>query len=80
MPVVLRYKGYRFFFFSNEGNPRELPHIHVRMGSSTAKFWLRPSVTLANAYGLSATELNELEEVVLAHRELFERSWNEFFG
>ncbi len=23
MPVVLRFKGYTFFFFSNEGNPRE---------------------------------------------------------
>ncbi|MFD2294794.1 DUF2442 domain-containing protein [Massilia sp. GCM10020059] len=23
MPVVLRYKGYTFFFYSNEGIPRE---------------------------------------------------------
>ncbi len=23
MPVVLRYKGFRFFFYSNEGSPRE---------------------------------------------------------
>jgi hypothetical protein len=21
MPVIFRYEGYRFFFFSNEGNP-----------------------------------------------------------
>jgi hypothetical protein len=27
MPAVLRIKGYRFFFFSNEGN--EPIHIHV---------------------------------------------------
>jgi len=25
MPVVFRDKGFRFFFYSNEGNPRE-PH------------------------------------------------------
>ena len=24
MPVVFRYKGFRFFFYSNEGQPREL--------------------------------------------------------
>jgi hypothetical protein len=27
MPVVFRWKSYTFFFFSNEGNPRELPHM-----------------------------------------------------
>jgi len=30
MPVVLRYKGFRFFFYSNEDSPREPVHIHVR--------------------------------------------------
>jgi len=28
MPVVFRYRGYRFFFYSNEGDPREPLHIH----------------------------------------------------
>lgn len=30
MPVVFRWKGCKFFFFSNEGDPREALHIHVR--------------------------------------------------
>ncbi len=42
MPVVFRYKGYRFFFYSNEGNPREPLHIHVRKGDAIAKLWLEP--------------------------------------
>jgi hypothetical protein len=29
MPVVFRYRGFRFFFYSNEGNPREPVHIHA---------------------------------------------------
>ena len=29
MPVVLRIDGLRFLFYSNEGTPREPPHIHV---------------------------------------------------
>lgn len=34
MPVILRIKDYRFFFYSNEGNPREPAHIHVRRGGA----------------------------------------------
>lgn len=30
MPVILRIKGYSFFFYSNEGTPLEPQHIHVR--------------------------------------------------
>lgn len=29
MPVILRFKGYIFFFYSNEGNPLEPAHIHI---------------------------------------------------
>jgi hypothetical protein len=42
MPVILRYKGYTFFFFSNEGNPREPLHVHVRRAGVAAKFWVEP--------------------------------------
>ncbi|MDE2129128.1 MAG: DUF4160 domain-containing protein [Betaproteobacteria bacterium] len=37
MPVVFRHKGFRFFFFSNEGNPREPIHIHVMKDGIDAK-------------------------------------------
>jgi hypothetical protein len=47
MPVVFRYKGLRFFFYSNEGRPRELAHVHVRSGGSEAKLWLEPQVRVA---------------------------------
>ena len=80
MPVVLRYKGYTFFFFSHEGNPRETPHIHVRSGSTTAKFWLSPEVRLASSYDLSSGELTELARITAENRELFERTWHEYFG
>ena len=80
MPVVLRYKSYKFFFFSNEGNPRENPHIHVRSGSATAKFWLSPEVRLASSYDLSSGELTELAKITSENRELFERTWHEYFG
>lgn len=56
MPIVFRYHGYKFFFYSNEGNPREPIHIHVRQGRSEAKFWLDP-VYLASSDGFNATVL-----------------------
>jgi len=31
LPKVLEYKGYKFFFFSNEGNPLEPSHIHFKV-------------------------------------------------
>jgi len=47
MPVLFRYKGYRFFFYSNEGEPLEPLHIHVRKGELVAKFWIKPRISVA---------------------------------
>jgi hypothetical protein len=80
MPVILRYKGYTFFFFSNEGNPREPLHVHVRNAGMTAKIWIEPQVGVASSYGLSSQELSELTKVVMDNRQLIERTWHEFFG
>ncbi len=80
MPVILRYKGYKLFFFSNEGNPREPLHVHVRKAEASAKFWLEPQVALADSYGLSGQELRELAQVINDNRQLIERTWHEFFG
>ena len=80
MPVILRYKGYTFFFFSNEGNPREPLHVHVRRAEATAKFWIVPQVSVAESYGLTGQELSDLARVVADNRQLIERAWHEFFG
>ena len=80
MPVVFRYKGYRFFFHSNEGEPREPLHIHARRGESVAKFWLDPEAEVAEAYGMTAHELRELLDVAVERRAMIERYWDEHFG
>jgi len=33
---------FRFYFFSNEGDPREAIHIHVRGACGEAKYWVEP--------------------------------------
>ncbi|AHK79275.1 hypothetical protein M911_09090 [Ectothiorhodospira haloalkaliphila] len=78
MPVILRIKGLKFFFYSNEGQPPEPAHIHVRHAGSEAKFWLTPEVKLARNDGFDAHTLRRIEKLVTLHRKLFEDSWNEY--
>ena len=77
MPTVLRIDGYRFFFFSNEGN--EPVHIHVESGDGYCKFWINP-VILAYATGYDPTELNRIEKLVEKHSALIETAWHEYFS
>ena len=51
MPTVLRTDGFRFFFYSNEGDPREPVHIHVMKDGAEAKFWVEPEVRLDRSHG-----------------------------
>ena len=80
MPVVLGYRGFRFFFYSNEGSPREPAHVHVRGDGGEAKFWLHPQVRVAESVGLEARTLRELTGVVEGNAALLERAWNEYFA
>jgi hypothetical protein len=79
MPVVLRFKGFRFFFYSNEGSPREPVHIHVVGAGGEAKYWVSPAVALAESDGFDARTLKQLLAVVEENAELIERLWNEHF-
>lgn len=80
MPVVFRYRGFRFFFYSNEGSPREPVHVHAVGEEGEAKFWLRPAAHVAWSDGLSATTLRELTAEVQRQSALIERKWHEYFG
>ncbi len=77
MPTVLRWNGYRFYFFSNEGT--EPAHIHVDKAGSTAKFWLADG-SLARNIGFSRQEIGELSAKIQAEREVFAEAWRAHFG
>lgn len=79
MPEVFREGGFRFFFYANEGNPREPVHIHVEKAENEVKFWLRPEVKLAYNDGFDAATLRKLIELIYWRRDSLERKWNEFF-
>lgn len=60
MPKLFDWNGYRFHFFSNEGNPREPVHVHVTRAPATAKFSVTPEVSVACNRGYSAKVLRNL--------------------
>jgi hypothetical protein len=80
MPKVFDWNGYRFHFFSNEGDPREPVHVHVTRAPATAKFWIEPEVSLASNKGFSSKVLSQLMSVIESRAEEIERAWNDHFG
>ncbi|MCH9269847.1 DUF4160 domain-containing protein [Pantoea sp. SIMBA_133] len=80
MPVILRVRGFKFFFYSNEGNPLEPAHIHVRSAEGEAKFWTQGEVLLSTNDGFDSITLRELTKLVKVNQTLFVEAWNDYFS
>jgi len=80
VPLVFHERGYRFHFYSDEGDPREPIHVHIRKGRDNAKFWLHPEVTLAYNRGFSPRELGDFLRLIEARKDEVERAWNDHFA
>lgn len=76
MPTVLTKNGFRFYFYSEEGN--EPMHIHVAYGSARAKYWLKPDVILASSIGFKAKDIKKAKDLIKENRKLIEEKWNEY--
>jgi hypothetical protein len=76
MPIVVRDGGLRYFFYSNEGLPREPHHVHVK----GCQDWLDPDVAIADSYGFNSAELARILHTVSDNRDLILRAWHEHFG
>lgn len=76
-PTVVKEGAFRLFFFSRE----ELRmHVHVTHTDGEAKYWLEPSIALAQNFGLSAQQLHQAEQLVKTHEHRIRAAWNEYFG
>ena len=78
MPTVLRIDGYRFFFYSNEGN--EPAHVHVEKGDAEGKIWLEPSISISYLKGFNAGEQSDIMKIIRENFSLFTQKWYEYFG
>lgn len=77
MPTVLRIKGFRFHFYSDEG--AEPAHIHVRSGEGECKFWLSP-IPLARNRGIPAHQLSEIERLVFDNQQFLLEKFCDYHG
>lgn len=68
------------FFYSNEGNPLEPAHIHVRSAEGEAKFWTQGEVRLSTNDGFDSRTLRELTKLVKHNKTLFVEAWNDYFS
>ncbi|RLB57798.1 MAG: DUF4160 domain-containing protein [Deltaproteobacteria bacterium] len=77
MPTVFREAGFRFHFYSNEGN--EPPHVHITGKGGEMKVWI-PEMSVEFSYRLSASEQRKIISLVKKNLDLLLEKWNEFTG
>lgn len=76
-PTILRIKGYRFYFLSNEENRM---HVHIICAEGEAKFWIEPIVSLAIYHKLSSARLKEIQKLVEEHKNEISKEWKRYFS
>jgi Domain of unknown function (DUF4160) len=80
MPTIFTVQGYRFFFYSNEGDPCEPVHVHVRKGDADAKVLVEPEVVVMDSQGFSPRDLRFILTTVESRRVIIRSAWNDHFG
>lgn len=55
-------------------------HVHVQGQNGEAKFWLEPTVELAQHAGLSRREINEALYLVQEHENDIRSAWRKHFS
>jgi hypothetical protein len=76
MPTILLVKGWRIFFYSNEGN--EPMHIHARKGAAECKFRIdsaRFEIEEDFMNGLTPQLRREIRQIVFEHFEEICAAW-----
>ncbi len=77
MPVVLRVRGYKFWFY--EADLDEPPHVHVSKEHRQAKVWLSP-VAVARAGKFTRSELGEITRIIDENRDFLLQAWEKEQG
>ncbi|HTB32084.1 MAG TPA: DUF4160 domain-containing protein [Bacteroidia bacterium] len=76
MPTVFYRNGFRFYFWSEEGN--EPAHIHINKGNGTAKYWLAPKIECEFTYGFKLSEERYIRETIQKEYKTLIAAWNEY--
>ena len=81
MPTIFRKKGWRIFFYSNEGN--EQMHVHAIKGETEVKYWISQKLNMisyANSCNLSPMMQRDIEEILIDQLPLIIHTWHNHFN
>ena len=79
MPTILLVMGWRFFFYSNEGN--EPIHVHCRKGEKECKYWLDADafdIEEAFSYNMNNKDKRDVKKIIFEYFEFIESEWDRF--
>ena len=79
MPTILQVRGWRLFFYADEGN--EPAHIHAQKGDAECKVWLLVEtfdIDFAWEHGLTPRLRRELRRILFEHFDLIVDEWERF--
>lgn len=75
MPTLLNEAGFRFFFYSNEHEPK---HVHVIRGDDFAKIEIETLVVVNSC--MKSKDLKNALKIAGVNQAEFERRWDEYFN
>ena len=79
MPTILMMLGWRFFFYSNEGD--EPIHVHCKKGDAEAKYWLDVNgfdIAEAFGYGMTPADKRTVRKVIFENFDYIAAQWRLF--
>ena len=69
-PKFRKEEGFVFKIYSNE---EERMHVHVVKAENEAKFWLEPTIELAENFGFSSKEIKKITKMVETYGNEFKQ-------
>ncbi len=76
-PTIFRAGGFRFFFFSREEGRM---HVHALHAKGEVKFWLEPTIEVAQSFGLSSRLATAALRLLREHEDEIRSAWEAHFG
>ncbi len=75
MPTIHRENGFRFFFYTREGN--EPAHVHVVGKGGEMKVWLNP-IQISTVYNMSSKDQRMVLIITNKNLDSFKQEWSKW--
>jgi len=76
-PKFRKEEGFVFKIYSNE---EERMHVHVVKAENEAKFWLEPTIELAENFGFNSKEIKKITKMVETYGNEFKQQFAAHIG